>query len=81
MNRNEGMDLSYVTERIIALWFPSDIAQSTYRQGQRQAAHMLHNKHGNNYMVRILITNICNFTDTTTAIKFNKHGFILFFLF
>ncbi|XP_044742901.1 tensin-1 isoform X3 [Chrysoperla carnea] len=51
MNRNEGMDLSYVTERIIALWFPSDIAQSTYRQGQRQAAHMLHNKHGNNYMV------------------------------
>lgn len=50
-HRNDGMDLSYVTERIIALWFPDDIQQSAYRQGQRQAAHMLNNKHGDNYKV------------------------------
>lgn len=46
-----GMDLSYVTERIIALWFPSSVSQHGFRQGQQQAAHMLRNKHGDNYMV------------------------------
>jgi hypothetical protein len=46
-----GMDLSYVTERIISVWFPSSTNSHSYRQGQRQAAHMLRNKHGDNYMV------------------------------
>ncbi|KAF5286790.1 hypothetical protein FQR65_LT02208 [Abscondita terminalis] len=46
-----GMDLSYVTERIIAVWFPSSISQKAYREGQRHAAHMLKNKHGDNYTV------------------------------
>ncbi|KRT85299.1 hypothetical protein AMK59_1151 [Oryctes borbonicus] len=46
-----GMDLSYVTERIIALWFPASCSQQSYKQGQQQAAHMLTNKHGDNYMV------------------------------
>ncbi|XP_044752814.1 tensin-1 isoform X4 [Coccinella septempunctata] len=45
------MDLSYVTERIIAIWFPADASSHSYRQGQRQASHMLRHKHGNNYMV------------------------------
>lgn len=49
-----GMDLTYVTERIIALWFPSSVTQHAFRQGQRQAAHMLRNKHGDNYMVNEL---------------------------
>ncbi|XP_046676705.1 tensin-1-like isoform X4 [Homalodisca vitripennis] len=49
--RDHGMDLSYVTERIIALWFPGDISPSSFRQGQQQAAHMLTSKHGNSYMV------------------------------
>lgn len=47
----DGMDLSYVTERIIALWFPSCTTQHNYSQGQTHAAHMLRNKHGDNYMV------------------------------
>ncbi|XP_066256870.1 tensin-1 isoform X7 [Euwallacea similis] len=46
-----SMDLSYVTERIISLWFPASVTSHSYRQGQRQAAHMLGNKHGDNYMV------------------------------
>ncbi|XP_039278903.1 tensin-1 [Nilaparvata lugens] len=46
-----GMDLSYVTERIIALWFPPDLSANAFRQGQQQAAHMLHSKHANSYMV------------------------------
>uniref|UniRef100_A0AAR5QJF2 Uncharacterized protein n=1 Tax=Dendroctonus ponderosae TaxID=77166 RepID=A0AAR5QJF2_DENPD len=45
------MDLSYVTERIISMWFPASVTSHSYRQGQRQAAHMLGNKHGDNYMV------------------------------
>ncbi|KAG5891525.1 hypothetical protein JTB14_012585 [Gonioctena quinquepunctata] len=46
-----GMDLTYVTERIISLWFPSTTTPYSYRQGQQQAAHMLRNKYGDNYMV------------------------------
>ena len=47
------MDLSYVTERIIALWVPGDVSPVAYRQGQQKAAHMLQTKHGNNYMVSV----------------------------
>ncbi|XP_018561064.1 tensin isoform X3 [Anoplophora glabripennis] len=50
-NISGGMDLSYVTERIISMWFPSSTTAHSYRQGQQQAAHMLRNKHGDNYMV------------------------------
>ncbi|XP_069691756.1 tensin-3-like isoform X5 [Periplaneta americana] len=50
-SRGETMDLSYVTERIIALWVPGDVSPVAYRQGQQKAAHMLQTKHGNNYMV------------------------------
>ncbi|KAF6215437.1 hypothetical protein GE061_010190 [Apolygus lucorum] len=46
-----GMDLTYITERILALWFPSDTGPQEYRHGHQEAAHMLHSKHGNNYMV------------------------------
>ncbi|KAL1496975.1 hypothetical protein ABEB36_008015 [Hypothenemus hampei] len=46
-----GMDLSYVTERIISMWFPATVTSHSYRQGQRQAAHMFTNKHADNYMV------------------------------
>ncbi|VEN36884.1 unnamed protein product [Callosobruchus maculatus] len=46
-----GMDLGYVTERIIAMWFPAIMSPNQYRHAQRQAALMLANKHGDNYMV------------------------------
>ncbi|KAI5743355.1 hypothetical protein M8J77_017223 [Diaphorina citri] len=47
----DSMDLSYVTERIIALLFPKDMARGVFRQGHQQAAQMLQSKHANNYMV------------------------------
>lgn len=47
------MDLSFVTERILALSFPPDIDPLDYRQGLHQAALMLQTKHGDNYMVSI----------------------------
>lgn len=49
--RDHGMDLTYITERIIALWFPEDTSPSGFRQGHQQAAQMLTSKHGNSYMV------------------------------
>ncbi|KAK9509857.1 hypothetical protein O3M35_004758 [Rhynocoris fuscipes] len=45
------MDLTYVTERILSLWFPADVGHNDYRLGHQQAAHMLHSKHGSSYMV------------------------------
>lgn len=47
----DGMDLRYVTERIIALWVPGDVSRAAYLQGQQQAANMLRTKHGDNYLV------------------------------
>ncbi|KAK9879482.1 hypothetical protein WA026_006551 [Henosepilachna vigintioctopunctata] len=60
-----SMDLSYVTERIIAIWFPSSSTSHSYRQGQKQASHMLRHKHGNNYMV-------FNLTEPKRVLK-NEH--------
>lgn len=56
-SRREGsstaiMDLSFVTERILALSFPPEIESSVYRDALHQAANMLQTKHGDNYMVR-----------------------------
>ncbi|XP_063903476.1 tensin-1 isoform X6 [Zophobas morio] len=62
---SSGMDLSYVTERIISVWFPSSTNSHSYRQGQRQAAHMLTSKHGDNYMV-------FNLTEPKRALR-NEH--------
>ena len=45
------MDLSFVTERILALSFPPDMNAASYREALHQAAGMLQTKHGDNYMV------------------------------
>lgn len=46
-----AMDLSFVTERILALSFPAEMDASAYRDALHQAATMLQTKHGDNYMV------------------------------
>jgi len=48
---SSAMDLSFVTERILALSFPPEMDTSTYREALHQAASMLQTKHGDNYMV------------------------------
>lgn len=45
------MDLSYITERILALWFPGEVTAAEFRAGHQQTAHMLQSKHGSGYMV------------------------------
>ena len=46
-----SMDLSFVTERILALSFPPEMEPGVYRDALHQAANMLQTKHGDNYMV------------------------------
>lgn len=50
---SSSMDLSFVTERILALSFPAEMDSLTYRDALHQAANMLQTKHGDNYMVMI----------------------------
>ena len=46
------MELVYVTERIISLAFPPDMADSPhYTMHLREVAHMLSSKHGDNFRV------------------------------
>jgi tensin len=45
------LDLTYITERIIAMSFPASGLESTYRNSLKDVAKMLQSKHQNNYMV------------------------------
>lgn len=46
------LDLVYVTERIIAVSFPSTANEENFRSNLREVAQMLKSKHGGNYLVR-----------------------------
>lgn len=46
------LDLVYITERIIAVSYPSTAEEQSYSSNLREVAHMLKSKHGNNYVVR-----------------------------
>ncbi|XP_013414657.1 tensin-1 isoform X4 [Lingula anatina] len=54
-NRRRGeqfdMDLTYITERIIAMTFTSESNEATYRNNVREGTRMLKTKHGENYMI------------------------------
>ena len=62
--RDSGMDLSYITERILALWFPGEVTAAEYRAGHQQTAHMLQSKHGSGYMVSSLEYAMVELTDS-----------------
>ena len=47
------LDLVYVTERIIAVSFPSTANEENFRSNLREVAQMLKCKHGGNYLVRM----------------------------
>lgn len=46
------LDLLYITERIIAVSFPSGVEEPSYAANLREVASMLRSKHGHNYLVR-----------------------------
>uniref|UniRef100_A0A8C5U1I7 Tensin 1 n=1 Tax=Malurus cyaneus samueli TaxID=2593467 RepID=A0A8C5U1I7_9PASS len=45
------LDLVYITERIIAVSYPSAAEEQSYCSNLREVAHMLKSKHGNNYVL------------------------------
>ncbi|NWW50966.1 TENS protein, partial [Pedionomus torquatus] len=46
------LDLVYITERIIAVSYPSTAEEQSFCSNLREVAHMLKSKHGDNYVVR-----------------------------
>ena len=51
MSKEFDLDLTYITERIIAMSFPATGVQSAYRNSLKDVAKMLQTKHQENYMV------------------------------
>ncbi|XP_035186807.1 tensin-1 isoform X13 [Oxyura jamaicensis] len=45
------LDLVYITERIIAVSYPSAAEEQSFRSNLREVAHMLKSKHGDNYVL------------------------------
>ncbi|XP_072197309.1 tensin-1 isoform X13 [Excalfactoria chinensis] len=45
------LDLVYITERIIAVSYPSTAEEQSFRSNLREVAHMLKSKHGDNYVL------------------------------
>lgn len=49
------LDLTYITERIIAMSFPATGMQSAYRNSLKDVAKMLKTKHQESYMVSTVL--------------------------
>ncbi|XP_068602030.1 tensin-1 [Brachionichthys hirsutus] len=51
LEENYELDLIYITERIIAVSFPSSVEEQSYAANLREVASMLRSKHGHNYLL------------------------------
>ncbi|XP_064523069.1 tensin-3 isoform X2 [Pseudopipra pipra] len=51
MEEGYELDLTYITERIIAVSFPASCSEETYLHNLQDVTRMLKSKHGNNYLV------------------------------
>lgn len=51
MEDSHELDLTYVTERIIAVSFPASCSEESYLHSLQEVTHMLKSKHGDNYLV------------------------------
>ncbi|XP_050163066.1 tensin-3 isoform X2 [Myiozetetes cayanensis] len=51
MEEGYELDLTYITERIIAVSFPASCSEETYLHNLQDVTRMLRSKHGNNYLV------------------------------
>lgn len=53
MEEGYELDLTYITERIIAVSFPAGCSEETYFHNLQDVTRMLKSKHGDNYLVRV----------------------------
>ncbi|XP_027531743.1 tensin-3 isoform X1 [Neopelma chrysocephalum] len=51
MEEGYELDLTYITERIIAVSFPASCSEETYLHNLQDVTRMLKSKHGSNYLV------------------------------
>ncbi|NXB36974.1 TENS3 protein, partial [Eulacestoma nigropectus] len=51
MEEGYELDLTYITERIIAVSFPARCSEETYLHSLQEVTRMLKSKHGDNYLV------------------------------
>lgn len=51
MEDSHDLDLTYVTERIIAVSFPANCSEESYLHSLQEVTRMLKCKHGDNYLV------------------------------
>nr|XP_036859030.1 tensin-3 isoform X4 [Manis javanica] len=51
MEDGRELDLTYITERIIAVSFPASCSEESYLHNLQEVTHMLRSKHGDNYLV------------------------------
>ncbi|ELW64477.1 Tensin-3 [Tupaia chinensis] len=51
MENSPELDLTYVTERIIAVSFPASCSEESYLHSLQEVTRMLKSKHGDNYLV------------------------------
>jgi tensin len=51
MEDSHELDLTYITERIIAVSFPSSCSEESYLHSLQEVTRMLKSKHGENYLV------------------------------
>ncbi|XP_030054055.1 tensin-2 isoform X2 [Microcaecilia unicolor] len=51
MERKYDFDLTYITERIISVFFPSELEEQRYRGNLKEVAQMLKSKHEDKYLL------------------------------
>lgn len=53
MERHYDFDLTYITERIISVFFLPDLEEQQYRRNLQEVASMLKSKHQDKFMVSV----------------------------
>lgn len=51
MEDGRELELTYITERIIAVSFPAGCSEDSYLHSLQEVTRMLRSKHGDNYLV------------------------------
>lgn len=68
MERHYDFDLTYITERIISVFFPPKLEEQRYRLNLKEVAAMLKSKHQDKFLVRsrnATVVFLCSSCDLT----------------
>lgn len=59
MERNYDFDLTYITERIISVFFLPNLEEQQYNRNLQEVASMLKSKHQDKFLVSGIVLTIC----------------------